>query len=122
MSIIFRLSLQQLGGKRRLALVLLLAALPMLLSALITAFDDNSNREEFVDFLLNGMIVAAILPIVTMALATAAFSNELEDRTLGYLVLKPISRWNIVLPKLVAVIVICAPLLVISAVVSTLIG
>lgn len=122
MSALIQLSLHQLAGRRRIAIIVLLAMLPVLISALVTAFAHEANPNEFVEFLVDGMIVAAILPIVTMALATAAFGNELEDRTLSYLVLKPISRWTIVLPKLVAVIGISAPLIVISAVVATLIG
>jgi ABC-2 type transport system permease protein len=38
--------------------------------------------------------------------ATSAFGNELVDRTLGYLALKPIARWRIVLPKLAAAFVV----------------
>ena len=108
MAPLIQLSLHQLAGRRRLALIILLAALPIVLAALVTAFDDHSDPDEFVEFLVDGMIVAAILPIVTMALATAAFGNELEDRTLSYLVLKPISRWTIVVPKLLALIIISA--------------
>jgi len=66
--------------------------------------------------------VAGILPIVTMALATSAFGNELEDKTFGYLVLMPVARWRIVLPKVIASLVICGPLLVVSEVVATLLG
>ena len=51
------------------------------------------------------------MPIVVMALATSAFGNELEDRTLNVLVLKPISRAAIVLPKLLASILVTAPLM-----------
>jgi len=72
--------------------------------------------------MLDGMVVAAILPIVTMALATAAFGNELDDRTLSYLVLKPVARWRIILPKLLAVIAIAAPLLVASGVLAAFLG
>ena len=67
------------------------------------------------------MLIAAILPIVAIALATAAFVEELEDRTLGYLVLKPIPRWRIVLPKLLAVTAIAGPLLIVSGVAATLV-
>jgi ABC-2 type transport system permease protein len=37
---------------------------------------------------------------------TSAFGNELGDRTLGYLVLKPVARWRITVPKLVATVVV----------------
>ena len=121
---IFWLSMRQLGGRLRLALVLLLAALPVALAVIVffTAGDDTTYERDFVNVLLDGMIVGGIMPIVTMALATAAFGNELEDRTLSYLVLKPIPRWRIALPKLLAPIVIGGPLLVASGVAATVIG
>ena len=108
----------------RLALVLLLSALPVALAFIVffTASDEATYEEGFVNILLDGMLVGGIMPIVTMALATAAFGNELEDRTLAYLVLKPIPRWRIALPKLLASIVIAGPLLVASGVAATVIG
>ena len=119
----FRLSVRQLASRRRLLLVLLLAAMPIGLVALVSAIgDEESSNEEFVNILLDGMLIAAILPIVTMVLATAAFGNELEDRTLGYLVMKPLSRLRIVIPKLLAPVVVGAPLLIGSGVVATLLG
>ena len=48
------------------------------------------------------MLASAILPLVMLLLATAAFGNEVGDRTLVYLVTKPIARWRIVAPKLLA--------------------
>jgi ABC-2 type transport system permease protein len=68
------------------------------------------------------MIIGTILPIITMALATTAFGNEMEDHTLSHLVLKPIARWRIVAAKLLAAIVICAPPLVICSIVATYLG
>ena len=123
MESLFRLSLNQLAGRRRLVLIFLGAALPVVIAALGAAFGSSDpDREEFTRFMLDGMLVAAILPIVTMALATATFGNDLEDKTLGYLVLKPISRWRIVAPKYLAVVLLAVPLIVLSGVLVTVIG
>ena len=124
MSPMFRLSLRQLASRRRLLLVLLLAALPVGLAALVSATlnEDEKSNETFINVLVDGMLISAILPIVTMVVATAAFGNELEDRTLGYLVMKPLSRLRIVIPKLLASLAVSAPLLVISGIVATLLG
>jgi ABC-2 type transport system permease protein len=104
-------------------LIFLGAALPVVIAALGAAFGSSDpDREEFTRFMLDGMLVAAILPIVTMALATATFGNDLEDKTLGYLVLKPISRWRIVAPKYLAVVLLAVPLIVLSGVLVTVIG
>ena len=124
MSPMFRISLRLLTSRRRLLLILLLAALPIGLAALVSATlgEDESSNEEFINILLDGLLIAGILPIITMVQATAAFGNELEDRTLGYLVMKPVSRMRIVMPKLLASIVVSAPVLIVSGVGATLLA
>lgn len=107
-----------------MALVLLLAALPIGLSLLFHFLggDEEADKRDFINFMLEGLFVGGIMPISIMALSTAAFGNELEDGTLVYLVLKPIPRWKIALHKLLASIAIGGPLLVISGVIVTMVG
>ena len=121
---VFGQSLRQLTGRWRLALIFLLAALPVGLAVIVSlsVSDADDFDESFINVLLDGMLVAAILPIVTMALSTAAFGNELEDHTLSYLVLRPISRWRIAIPKVLASIAISGPLLIASGVAAALLG
>ena len=118
------LSFHQLASRRRLLVVVLLASLPVALAAIISATlsEDESPNGEFIDVLIDGLLVGAIMPLVTMVLATAAFGNEVEDRTLSYLVLKPVPRSLIVLPKLLASIIVVGPLLIASGVAATLLG
>ncbi len=124
MTAVLRLSLRQLGGRWRLLLILLLAALPIGLTALIlaTGTEDQESNNLFIDTVLDALVIAGALPIVTLVLATASFGNELEDKTLSYLLLKPVPRWLIALPKTMAPIVLGAPALVVSGVVTTLLG
>ena len=126
MGVIFGLSIRQLTGRWRIILILLLAALPVGLALIVHFADTGETQAEFnrnfTNILLDGLLVAAILPIVTMALATSSFGNELEDKTLGFLALMPVARWRIVLPKVLASLIICGPLLVVSGVVATLLG
>lgn len=125
MAEIFRLSLRQLLGRWRVLVILLLAAMPTLLIILIKLLGEAelAFEGEVIDIIIDGMVIGGILPIVTMTLATAAFGNELEDKTLYYLVLKPVSRVSIVLAKLLATLVVAVPLVVASGVVaSALIG
>ena len=151
---VFLHSLRQLSGKWRLGIILLLAAVPILISVAVVSLAPNAEmnvsmtvdsgdaasdpgEEETTDSggttsqedidnwtsaLLGVLIVAAILPIVTMALATACFGNELEDRTLGYIVLNPVPRWRIVLSKVLAPVAIAGPALILSGVVVAFIG
>ncbi len=121
---VFWLSISQLTGRWRVILITLLAALPVGLAVIVhfAATEDDSFDENFMDILLDGMLVAGIVPLVTMALSTASFGNELEDRTLSFLTLKPIARWQIALPKFLASIAISGPLLIVSGVVAALLG
>ena len=124
MGAVFRLSLRQLTSRWRLLLILFLASLPIALAILVSATlgDDESFNDNFINTLLDGLLIAGILPIVMMVLATASFGNELEDRTLSYLVLKPLPRSHIVSQKLLASVAVGGPLLIASGVVATLLG
>ncbi len=116
------LCLRQLSGGRRLLLLVLLSALPVAVTGIFAGFAEETDLEGFVNGVLDGMIVGAILPIVTMALATSAFGDEVDDRTLSYLVLKPLPRWRIVLPKLMASIIVAGPLIIAGGVGATVIA
>ena len=118
---VLRISLRQLSGPVRLAVVVILAAIPIVVTAIIVG-TGGGRGDGFVEGIISGMLAAAILPIVTMALATTAFGNELEDKTLGYLVLKPVSRLRIVAPKFAVIVLMAGPLLVLSGVVTALIA
>ena len=124
MGVMLRVSLRQMAGRRRLALLVILAGLPVGLAALQKTFlsDDSDFADVFINTVIDGMIISAIMPLVVMALSTAAFGNEVEDRTLNFLVLKPVSRVSIVIPKLIGSIAFAAPLIVASGVVVTLIA
>ena len=114
---IFRLSLRQLLGKWRIAIIVLLAAVPVGLVAVIRAFNADllaDDLNELAVGIVGVLMVTAVLPIVTMTLATASFGNDAEDRTLGYLVFNPVSRWSIVLSKMLAPVVIAGPVLAVS--------
>jgi ABC-2 type transport system permease protein len=61
-------------------------------------------------------------PIVVLLPATAAFGDELEDGTLPYLLMKPVSRLRLVLGKYAAVLVVTIPALLLGMAVTTLIA
>lgn len=106
MSSIFTLTIRQLAGRRRLWLVLGLVTLPVLAAIVFRVGETTTTSDRFADNVTRTLIGSAILPLVMLLFATSAFGNELVDRTLGYLALKPIARWRIVLPKLAAAFVV----------------
>jgi ABC-2 type transport system permease protein len=106
MAAIFMLSVRQLAGSRRVWLVLVIVAIPVLAALSYRAADSQTPSGEFADEITERVLATAILPLVVVLLATSAFGNEISDKTLGYLVLKPLPRWQIVLPKLLAAVVV----------------
>ncbi len=124
---IFQLSIRQLTGKWRLAIIVLVAAMPVAVVVALRAAGGTDDRsandiQDAVRVFLDGMIVAAVLPIVTMTFATASFGNEVEDGTLRYLLLNPLRRWSIALGKMLAPVAIAAPVLIFSGVAVALVG
>ena len=112
---IFELSLRQLAGRWRLLIIFFLTSLPVGITMIVRTVGGDAP-EDFIEGTLGGMGVGAIMPIVTMTLATAAFGNELEDRTLSYLLLKPVRRPFVAIPKMLASLVVAGPLLTASSV------
>lgn len=122
MAAIYSLTLRQLQGRWRIAALLVVAAVPLVPAIIAVASSDKPTALELDDALINGILAAAVLPILTLVLATPVFGNELEDKTLSNLALTPLRRWRIVAPKLAAAISIAVPLIVLSAVVSVLVA
>lgn len=64
-------------------------------------------REVLAEVIFLGAFTATLLPIATLLLATGALGDEIDDRTLFYLTLKPLSRFRIVIEKLLGVFAVC---------------
>jgi len=99
---ILSLTVRQLVGSRRAWLVAALVGLPVLVAALSHLADSTANAGELADNLTGTLIASGTLPLVLLLLGTASLGNELSDRTLVYLTTKPLARWHIVAPKLLA--------------------
>jgi ABC-2 type transport system permease protein len=119
---IYFLALRQLQGRWRIAALLAVAAVPLVPALIAVASSDKPTALELDDALINGILASAVLPILTLVLATPLFGDEVEDKTLANLTLTPLRRWRIVAPKLVAAISIAVPLILLSAVISVLVA
>lgn len=115
MGSVYLLTVRQLSGRLRLLIMAVLAALPVLISTMAIRDQRSMSIQEFEQAVLSAMLSGSIIPLVVLAIAAAAFANELEDRTLANLTLTPIPRWQIVLPKLLASITVAAPFIAASA-------
>lgn len=100
---LLRLTLRQQAARKSTLLLLLLAGLPVMLALLYRLSDTTSSPQSWTaDVLYQGMIVTVVLPLTALMFGTAVIGDDMEDGTAVYLLAKPIPRWQILLPKLVA--------------------
>lgn len=119
MRAVYLLTLRQLSGRWRLAILTVLASLPVIIATLMLRSSSGPSVREFETAILSAMLAGSIAPLVVLAIAAAAFGNELEDRTLANLTLAPLPRWQIAVPKLLAAITIAAPFIALSALLTS---
>jgi ABC-type transport system involved in multi-copper enzyme maturation permease subunit len=115
MGSVYLLTLRQLAGKWRLAIMAILASMPLVITVLMLRATTASSVTDFEGTVLGAMLAGAIIPLVVLAIAAAAFGNEVDDRTLANLTISPLPRWQIALPKLLATISVAGPFIGISA-------
>jgi ABC-2 type transport system permease protein len=116
------LTVRQFMGGRTARLALFLSCLPVLFAAIYLARPSGVAPDDFLTTLFGEMIVPTLLPIVVLLPATAAFGDELEDGTLPYLFMKPVSRLRLVLGKYVAALLVTIPSLLIGLALTTLLA
>ena len=119
MGAILSLSLRQITGVRRLLVVGLVALAPAALALVARLASENGDGGDGFADGADAVMAGVVMPILTMALATPAFGNDLEDGTLGFVVMTPIARWKIALSKMAAPMLVAAPLAVVSGMAVT---
>jgi ABC-2 type transport system permease protein len=88
---LLRFSLGQLLAGRRLLVVALLVALPLVLPAVFAAGADV-EPDTFTLELFRQLVLPVLLPVVALTFSTSSLGAELRDGTITNLLLKPIPR------------------------------
>ena len=118
---VFRLSLAVLFKSRRTLVIGLICFLPVLGSFLGTSLIlGGIAPHELTGFSLTSFImvngyVYVLLVVVTLFYATALVSDEIEDKTITYLFMRPVPKATIYLGKYLAYLVAASALLLPSA-------
>src|SRR4051812_39170207 len=115
---IFFLTVRQFIGGKAVRAVLALSLIPTLFALIYRLNPDVDRPRRFLDDTIVNILLPTVLPLAALVLATATFGDEIEDRTLPYLVLKPISRMRIVIEKALASIIVSAPIIALCAAVT----
>lgn len=112
---IMTLTIRQFLGGKAVRVIAGLAFIPVLFGAIYLL---NTGARTPVDYLVavvyRPVVIATLLPITILILATGAIGNEIEDRTLPYLTLKPISRFRIVFEKFLGTILVVGPIIMLG--------
>jgi ABC-2 type transport system permease protein len=119
MGILIRLTLRQVLGRKSTAVLLLGSLTPVLLAVIFVLSDSQANPQRWTaNVLLSGLVVRALLPLVSLFLGTSVFGNEVDDGTAVYLLTKPTPRWQIIVAKLAVSAVVTIALIVPPTVVA----
>jgi ABC-2 type transport system permease protein len=99
---IVRVTVGQLTGRTRLLGFGLLSLVPAVLLAAASRSADPGALDLELGVLLVVPLFALVIPVTTLILAGSALGEERRDKTLSFLVLRPISRLEIALAKTLA--------------------
>jgi ABC-2 type transport system permease protein len=116
MSALVGVTLRGLLSRRRIILLVLLAAVPVLIALLVRLSGGRPDPDRVLDTL----VVRAVMPLVALILGTAALGSEIEDGTAVFFMVKPIPRWQILLSKMVVAAGLTAALVIPSIVLTGL--
>lgn len=88
---------------KRLLIALLLILLPPILGVIWRTFSpaEEFNAGEVYDSIAMGLVFSFTMPILAVVYGTGVVSQELEGRTIIYLLTRPLPRWRILLSKFV---------------------
>jgi ABC-2 type transport system permease protein len=95
-SALAELTLRALAGRRRLLLMIALAALPAIVAIILRLAGGRADAPEIID----ALVIRTVLPLVALVIGTAAIGSEIDDGTAVFLLVKPIPRWLTALVKI----------------------
>lgn len=109
-----QLTVRQFLRAKSVLVVAAICAIPALFALILQlALEDPTVadiREVIGDVVYLGIFSSTLLPLAALVLSTSALGDEIEDKTLHYLALKPMSRLRIVIEKFVGTLLITVPI------------
>ena len=118
---IFWLTLRQFASGRATRVVAMFAATPVLFALVYLLNSNNTTPNAFLGGIFDQFMAPTVIPLATLILATATLGNELSDRTIVYLVIKPVSTARIVLEKFSGTFLVTSATLVAGVLITWLV-
>ena len=108
---VFRLIAKTQLTKGRLTFLIGIGVIAVIFGAAIGASTSGHSYSDALD-MLDGFGIGVVAPVVGLILASAALGDFVDDRTLVYLWLRPVPRWQIALGAALASVGTALPLVV----------
>ena len=109
-----RLTVRQFLRAKSVLVVAVICAIPTLFAAILRLALDAPSvtdmRMVIGNSIFVGLFSSTLLPLAALVLSTSALGDEIEDKTLHYLALKPLSRLRIVAEKFFGTLLIIVPI------------
>jgi ABC-2 type transport system permease protein len=118
-----RSALREALRPRRLGIAALLVLLPLVIGLLwrILTPAASFDPDEVYDGLVVGLVFSFTLTILSVVYGTGVISQELEQRTIVYLLTRPLPRWRILLAKYIVAVAVVAGVTLLSTVLLALV-
>lgn len=102
---VFWLTVRQFAAGKAIRVTALFAATPVVFALIYLLQQQRPPGDRFLADLTLSFVTPIVVPLAALILSTAALGNELADRTLAYLALKPLPRWRLVAGKYLGTVV-----------------
>ncbi|MBA2758315.1 MAG: ABC transporter permease subunit [Chloroflexia bacterium] len=111
---ITQLTIRQFLRAKSVLVVAGICVIPVFFAIILRLAVPDPRIWEIRDFLATpifvGLFASTLLPLAALVLSTAALGDEIEDRTLPYLTMKPSSRLRIVVEKYIGTLLVTVPI------------
>jgi ABC-2 type transport system permease protein len=101
---LFRKSIKDLLRVKRLAVALLLVAIPVVFAIIQRSVDADFNALDTLNSLTTKLVYGFLLTILSIVFGTDVIARELDDKTIVYLLTRAVPRWRIALTKFAAAV------------------
>jgi ABC-2 type transport system permease protein len=109
-----QLTIRQFLRAKAVLVVAAICAIPILFAIILRLANPDLTvgdmREILGEALFLGLFSSTLVPLASLVLSTAALGDEVEDKTLQYLTLKPLSRLRIVCEKFLGTLLVTVPI------------
>jgi ABC-2 type transport system permease protein len=111
---ILQLTVRQFLRAKSVLVVAGICAIPIIFALILRMAEPNFSVEDMrmvlSEAIFLGVFSSTLLPLAALVLSTAALGDEIDDKTLHFLALKPVSRLRIAVEKYLGTLLITVPI------------